>query len=69
MDWQPIETAPRDGTPILGWDDCGYMAVVHWNKMDWRLMITGDCAADDKWSPDLWAPISPPQDREQPSIP
>jgi hypothetical protein len=64
MDWQPIKTAPRDGTPILGWDDCSYMAVVHWNKRAWRLMITGDCAADDEWTPDLWTPISPPEDRK-----
>jgi hypothetical protein len=61
MTWHPMETAPKDGTPILGWDDCGYMAVVRWEKGAWRLMITGDCAADDSWSPDLWAPISPPK--------
>ena len=32
MKWQPIETAPRDGSKIIGWDpegDSG-MAIIFW---------------------------------------
>lgn len=32
MEWQPIETAPKDGTDILAVDlECGAPAVVYWN--------------------------------------
>ena len=31
--WQPIETAPRDGTPFLGWD--GGVALVAWVVTAW----------------------------------
>ena len=62
MDWQPIETAPKDGTPILGYSDVyGDMAVVHWHAKTWRLLVSGDYAEDDEWFPDQWAPISPPE--------
>ena len=64
MDWTPIETAPKDGTPILGYsDDYGDMAVVHWRRDAWLLIVTGQFAEDDEWFPDQWAPISPPQTR------
>ena len=64
MEWKPIETAPKDGTPILGYSDVHYeMAVVHWRRDAWLLIVTGGFAEDDEWSPDQWAPISPPETR------
>jgi hypothetical protein len=32
MDWQPIDTAPKDGTSILGFISDGAMAVVEFVK-------------------------------------
>lgn len=32
MDWQPIETAPRDGTWVLGLNNRGNCAVIIWSK-------------------------------------
>lgn len=33
-EWQPIETAPRDGTKFLGY--CGNTIIIsHWDDMEW----------------------------------
>lgn len=34
MNWQPIETAPRDGTEILAWrKDCGTI-IIRWDSAE-----------------------------------
>lgn len=45
-EWMPIETAPKDGTPILGWSDEGvaYVCWAYWATECggcWRFFDTG----------------------------
>ena len=58
MEWQPIETAPKDGTPILGFAD-GKQAIVEWLEY-WKLCVWGSFADDGKWWPTHWMPLPPP---------
>ena len=42
MDWQPIETAPKDGIEILGWrGDCGIL-LIRWDAPE-NFMSDGEC--------------------------
>lgn len=43
-EWQPIETAPRDGTPILGW--CVHAADIYYDESTGRLTDYG-CSVED----------------------
>lgn len=56
--WLPIETAPKDGTPVLGYADGDY-AVVRWHQLldSWQLTQTGSWAEDGEWSPIFWRPL------------
>lgn len=68
-DWQPIETAPRDGRPILIWQpDKAYQPQRNYD--DWRYAI-GYWRTDEKigsWgnrnsavvTPTYWMPLPPP---------
>lgn len=69
MTWQPIATAPKDGTPILGWDGQD-LAAVYWYSYQmitgedqgyWSLTVAGAFAEDSEWTPTHWhtLPASP----------
>lgn len=54
MDWQPIATAPRDGTPFIGyWPGYKRPCVMWWNFVDEAF----ESWADRKEDPTLWLPL------------
>jgi hypothetical protein len=76
-EWQPIDTAPKDGTPIIGrigmsapfQSDVRYLlAVVRWQvftfeppKGYWSLDVCGAYAEDNEWKPAEWMPLTSAQ--------
>lgn len=57
-DWQPIDTAPKDGAPILGFDG-RWQAVIHWlpGAEQWRVAGGGPVRTTH------WKPLGPdPED-------
>jgi hypothetical protein len=61
MTWQPIETAPKDGPPILAYGE-GQIAVCEWSSCGyWSLVHVGMYAADGYWAePTHWMPLPEP---------
>lgn len=63
-DWQPIETAPRNGEEILvafGGFDSVCPLVMAWNELyeEWEIPACGICVQD---KPTHWMPLpEPPQ--------
>lgn len=58
MTWQPIDTAPKDGSEVLV-RGRGKVAVVNWLLGGWSLTHTGGWAedADLSFDPTEWHPI------------
>lgn len=54
MDWQPIETAPRDGTHILAVSITGFRTIVFWDEDRW---VRQD---ESLFIPKLWMPLPEP---------
>ena len=56
--WQPIETAPKDGTEVLVWDD-GCVVAAFFGRLGWQLTQTGAYAedADLYGAPTHWRPL------------
>lgn len=65
-EWRPIETAPRDGTVVIGWMPTWYQgrggaAAMLWSGGYWRVINSFSC------SPTNWLPIPPLAQEAQPS--
>jgi hypothetical protein len=61
--WQPIETAPKDGTPVLGfmpkyYQGKGGQSVILWFGNDWSDMRAHSC------EPSHWMPLPAPPSSE-----
>jgi len=59
-EWQPIETAPQDGTVIAGWnstDNC--ITTVHWEHGYWILEY-GERDGFCEWEPTHWISLPNP---------
>lgn len=58
--WQPIETAPKDGTEILAWDGQG-QATISWSNGCWSLVYAGWRAEDGEFDGAInWQPLPAP---------
>jgi hypothetical protein len=74
MTWQSIDTAPKDGTLIIGLDrnaaNVGWMypVVMKWDQMHWRFVNGSQWQnwSDFAEGPRLWAPVPPipPEERQ-----
>lgn len=57
---QTIDTAPKDGTRILGFANRQF-TVVFWRESlgedHWTLAVPGRYAEDAEWNPTHWAPL------------
>jgi hypothetical protein len=64
MEWQPIETAPKDGTDIVvtcGPENDPMYGVAYWDKNAWRLWWSDTATGKSRphtW-PTLWLPLPP----------
>lgn len=58
-EWQPIETAPKDYTNILVWNDGGahrdgWVSIAYWNDDGWISPFGGE------YDPTHWQPLPEP---------
>jgi len=65
MDWQPIETAPKDGTLVLVFEASQGVAVACQNGETWYLDVpwnAPDLSQDFSmyYAPTHWMPLPPP---------
>lgn len=71
MEWKPIETAPKDGEPIIGiyHNDCGWeYRIIYWNgippdEYPWAELNTDNYWAESKI--DYWMPFPEPPTKEE----
>lgn len=60
LEWQPIETAPKDGTEIVGLDaSTGTRHVTHYNGGEWHDPDSHYYSEAPDFAPTLWLPLPP----------
>ncbi len=59
--WQPIETAPLDGSEIIVWSyrEDAFVAFWHGPSNSW-LWTSRDLSGDERLDPTHWQPLPPP---------
>lgn len=64
MNWQPIETAPRDGSNYLTFGECGYV-ICHWMEANY-FHDGAEARIFPGVSPIYWMPLpTPPIDHQE----
>ena len=65
MNWQPMNTAPKDGTTILAYD-FPEITVVEFSltRKTWIISVCGSYAEDDIFYPTQWMPLPEPPSHE-----
>ncbi|MEC9345534.1 MAG: hypothetical protein VYB54_04855 [Pseudomonadota bacterium] len=67
IEWQPIETAPKDGTPVLVWSEHDEPSAVvarwEWTWDMWEYVDTmlADVSPEGPPAPSHWSPINAPE--------
>jgi hypothetical protein len=67
MNWQPIETAPKNGTRVMGRIEGGEWSVETVSVMSWGRVSTGYARAGwmadvrEDWNPTHWCPLTTPE--------
>lgn len=67
--WYPIESAPQDGTWILGWHPSTYVedciATYRWHTPPCDPPCWIDAADSEPDQPTFWMPLPPPPAKEE----
>lgn len=67
-EWQPIETAPKDGNRILGFTSMGIIEIYWGGYFEWSQDVIGtECGGDICFEGNIshWMPLPPPPKNQQ----
>lgn len=56
-EWQPMETAPDDGTPIIGRDKTGRVSDCFWGEYYTMVWMTGRTLPTMNAEPEVFKPV------------